>query len=155
MNNSMLSNGTLIHELIAASLALIISVVWPMGSACAGDAVPDLRGTWNGSELGVMLGDEKANLTVEADTHPRVQDLPIELIIDFQDGRALAGTKRHKFGTDRFVAVIRRDNRTIHGTDAEGDMDLIILPNGELDSCYTEHDPHRALASCGSFHRVK
>ena len=141
------------HAALALTVAASVLIITPSAPAMAENAVPDLKGIWQGEIRGVSLGDAANGLTVDADAKPKIETFPIEMIVDFQDGSAIAGIKKHKYGNDRFVAVFRNGNTSLHGADAEGDMELSILSDGGLESCYTEHERHRAYASCTVLHR--
>ena len=115
------------------ALTIALTVMLGMSKPVVADeAVPDLKGTWNAEVLGISLGDTAKGIPVNTDTNPNVGIIHIEMIIDFQDGRAIAGLKKHHNGNDRFVAVFKSGNKSLHGTDAEGDMELTILPDLSL-----------------------
>ena len=139
----------------ALDLALAaLLVAAPLVAAAADDAaVPSLKGEWVADSFGVSLGDPAKGRTVDEDTSPAVAPNHIVMTIDFQDGRHIAGIKRHAYGHDRFVGAIRLDNRTVAAADAEGDMDIRLLGEHEMEACYTEHSRHFAFASCAVYRR--
>ena len=138
-----------------AFIAGVILIAGLSAPVMADEAVPDLKGTWKAEVTGISLGDPASGLIVDADAKPKIETISVEMTIDFQEGRAISGVKKYKNSSERFIAVFRDASTSLHGTDAEGDMDMTILPSGWIESCYTEHGKSRAYASCPVYHRAR
>lgn len=135
--------------LLAAAVTLLIPA-W----AAAGP-VADLRGEWIAEEApGISLGDPRAGVSVNDSAKPTLMMNRIVMTVSDQDGPRFAGITRHTYGQDRFVAMMRADGRSFRGADAEGSLDGTLLSDTEIELCYTEHSPMRALASCWTLRRA-
>lgn len=141
-------NPKLINRSATFLLAVAGILMAGLSSPVLAEDPVHLKGTWSGEIRGISLGDALNGVTVDADTKAKIETFPIEMVIDFQDGSAIAGVKKHKYGNDRFVSVFRHGNTSLHGADAEGDMEISILSKETIESCYTEHEKHRVYASC-------
>ena len=109
---------------------------------------PDLKGEWIADTVGISIGDSKTEGSVDAATLPTIVHNRVVMTIDFQDGTLVAGIKKHKYGEDRFVGVIRSDCRSMVAADAEGDMHARLIDENHMEICYTEHSSSRAFATC-------
>lgn len=123
-------------------------------SALAADPVPNLRGEWSGEAMGISFGDPKAGVAVNDSAKPIMMPNKVTVTVEVQDGRHLAGFTKHNYGQDRFVAMVRADNRTVYGADAEGSLNGVLLSDNEMELCYSEHTKMRAFVSCWTMVRA-
>jgi hypothetical protein len=104
--------------------------------AAAMAQAPDLRGQWAGKS------DE-----VNAKNEFFQRDISIG-ILD-QNGRVFWGTVSHMGVTEKFIGVIRSDNKTFYlvDVDDQGMAEGEILGPDQIESCHFESG-HHAIASC-------
>ena len=139
---------------LLTTVALVCAALSVAPAEATDSLIPNLKGEWVAEATGIGLGDPDQGVTVDAATTPAIRKTHLVMTIDFQEGRHIAGIKRHARGQDRFVGVVRLDNRSVVGADAEGDMGFRLMDQHEMEVCYTEHSAHWAYASCEVYHRA-
>lgn len=123
------------RKVALACLAAALGTAGFAGSAAAGEA-PDLRGKWRGTTQQVTneQGYREHENTIE---------------ITDQAGRRFVGTVTHGGGTEKFIGVIRSDNKTLYWVDVEDDGQVIgeLIRPGVMETCYLDAGTD-AVAGC-------
>jgi hypothetical protein len=143
-------------------LALIATAILltTAASSQAQDAVPDLKGTWTGTNKAVVIGTSGHHGGSEAahTAPPRISEVTFTFVVEGQDGRTAWGTLTSPNARERFVWAISHDNRTIIGSDRDGTFFNRLLEPNKLEICYTQPDHYGKtsvvlVAVCHPFER--
>jgi hypothetical protein len=130
-------------------------------SACAQDAVPDLKGTWTGKGKAVVFGNNAHNPGAQtANDPPRVHEIEAKYVIDGQDGRLVWGHSSSTVANTQepFAWAIASDNKTILGADEDGYFHIMLVTPDRIEKCYTQNGTspsHAIVAACYTMDRAK
>ena len=134
----------------------------PTAFAEAQDAVPDLRGTWTGTNKAIVLGTSEHHQHPERQSpeqaRPRISEVTFTFVVEGQEGRHAWGTLSSPRMREKFVWTISHDNRTIIGSDRDGTFFNRLLEPNKLEICYTGTDHHgktgtHLISVCHPFER--
>ena len=103
---------------IAISVILLVAL-FGMGICFADSEIPNLVGTWSVQAEGAVLLKGAAH---GAKTHHRGEfsTLKAEWVVTKQQGRVLHGIFKSPRATEKFVAVIALDNKSLYQADEDG-----------------------------------
>jgi hypothetical protein len=124
-------------------------------SYCLADsAIPNLVGTWSVmSEGGALIKgdkpDEKSHWVAEQKT------LTAEAKITEQNGRVLKGEFTSSKATEKFVAIIGPDNKSVYYADENGILDLKIVNRNTLLGVYRQITAKDVVIALGTWKRKK
>jgi hypothetical protein len=133
-----------IIKLAAISFILAIFAATP---CLAGPSVPDLKGTWTGTNYGMVAGHTPHTEKRKMD-QVKTLDLTLTIKIDKQEGARFAGIKTSKKYSERVVGVIAPDNKTIYMVDEDGYFDGRLTPDNKLELCYRHTNRYGLVAAC-------
>jgi hypothetical protein len=131
------------------TLMTTIAALMVATSASAQDQ-PDLRGTWAGTTEAVILDTDDYYETGK--TAPQFMDVPVEVVIDQQQGRRFAGAITADKWNKPFVGVLTTDNRILWA-EPGGIVDAHLADANTLDFCYLRVAEFKQLASCAELKR--
>jgi hypothetical protein len=140
---------------------ITIAILLTTASASpAQDAVPDLKGTWTGTNKALVIGTSGHHGGSEAahTAPPRISEVTFTFVVEGQEGRTAWGTLTSPNARERFVWAITHDNKTIIGSDRDGTFLNHLLEPNKLEICYTQADHHGKtstvlVAVCHPFER--
>ncbi len=124
-------------KLLLLSVAGVLGAVALSGLASADSpGVPDMMGTWSGD-----------NRTISAAEGYRVRKKSVN--VTEQQGRRFKGTVDYADGTDRFIGILRSDNKSFMWVDIESQGHVFgeIVSPGVIEACYL-HTGEDAVAGC-------
>src|SRR5215475_2602696 len=98
-------------------------------------AIPDLRGTWKGERVSIILGTGNPHHAAAPSAEPRLNSVACTATIDKQDGRVFSGTFSSPRGSEKFVAAISRNNTILVVDDDGYTVGTILAPN-HMEWCY-------------------
>ncbi|MEE9914079.1 MAG: hypothetical protein K4571_20390 [Deltaproteobacteria bacterium] len=133
---------------------IVLAVVFTMGICFADSDIPNLVGTWTTEvQGGVVLKGAKHG----AKTHHRGEfsSLKGEWIVTKQDGRVLHGTFKSPRATEKFVAVIAMDNRSLYLADEDGFLDGQIVNQDQMNFIYRHSGAKDTVVAVGTMMRKK
>src|SRR5262245_8486936 len=110
-------------------------------------AIPDLRGTWKGESESIILGAGNPHHAAPPASEPRLNSVAFTMTVDKQDGRGFSGTFSSARGSEKFVAVISRNNTILLVDDDGYTIGTILAPN-RMELCYMHLSQVTRLASC-------
>jgi hypothetical protein len=130
-------------------LMTTIAALMVATSASAQDQ-PDLRGTWAGTTEAVVLDTDDYYET--GNVAPEFMTVPVEVVIDQQEGRRFAGTITADRWNKPFVGVLAANDRILWA-EPGGIVDARLIDADTLDYCYVRPAEFRQLASCAELKR--
>lgn len=133
---------------------IILAVVLNLGICFAESDAPNLVGTWvTQSQTGVILKGKKPG----AKTHSRGEftTLKGELTVTKQEGRVLHGTFTSPRATEKFVAVISMDNKSLYLADEDGFMEGQIVNKDQINIIYRHSTAKDSVVAVGTCIRKK
>src|SRR5512145_552969 len=133
---------------------VVLAVLLTMGICFADSDIPNLVGTWaTQAEGGVILKGAKHG----AKTHHRGEfsTLKGEWIVTKQEGRVLHGTFKSPRATEKFVAVIAMDNKSLYHADEDGFLEGQISGNDQIDIVYRHAGAKDTVVAVGTMMRKK
>lgn len=133
---------------------VVLAVVLTMGICFADSDIPNLVGTWATQvEGGVILKGEKHG----AKTHHRgdFSTLKGECVVTKQQGRVLHGTFKSPKATEKFVAVISMDNKSLYQADEDGFLEGQIINNDQINIIYRHSGSKDTVVAVGTMMRKK
>jgi hypothetical protein len=133
---------------------VVLAVVLTMGISFADSDIPNLVGTWATQvEGGVLLKAEKHS----AKTHHRgdFSALKGECVVTKQQGRVLHGTFKSPKATEKFVAVISMDNKSLYLADEDGFIEGQIINNDQINIIYRHSSSKDTVVAVGTMTRKK
>ncbi len=143
---------------VFAKGAVIISLTFMslffFGVCCslAADAVPDLKGTWQGKTQSVAVG--KLGHT-EPSVKPKFTSAEFTFRIEKQEGMVFYGEKQSKKAKEQMLGVIKPDNKSIYIADRDGYYVGTLLSPDEMEMVYLEAGIQSRVASYTVYKRVK
>ena len=120
----------------------------------AESGIPNLLGTWTiQSEGGVIL----KGAVHGAKTHHRGEfsTLKAEWIVTKQQGRVLHGIFKSPRATEKFVAVIAEDNKSLYQADEDGFLEGQIINNDKINIIYRHATAADTVVAVGTMTRKK
>ena len=138
---------------ISISVILLL-VLFGMGICFADSDIPNLVGTWTTqAQGGVILKGAKYGTK----THPRGEfsTLKGEWIVTKQEGRVLHGTFTSPRATEKFVAVISMDNKSLYLADEDGFLDGQIVNQDQMNFIYRHSGASDTVVAVGTMMRKK
>lgn len=133
---------------------VVLAVMFTMGTCFADSDIPNLVGTWTTqAEGGVILKGAKHG----AKTHHRGEfsTLKGEWIVTKQQGRVLRGTFKSPRATEKFVAVIAMDNKSLYHADEDGFLEGQIINQDEINIIYRHSGASDTVVAVGAMMRKK
>ena len=133
---------------------ILLAVVFTMGICFADSDIPNLIGTWNTqAEGGVILKGAKHG----AKTHHRGEfsTLKGEWIVTKQQGRVLHGIFKSPRATEKFIAVIAMDNKSLYYADEDGFLEGQIVNNDLINIIYRHSGATDSVVAVGTMMRKK
>ena len=133
---------------------IVLTVVFGMGICFADSDIPNLVGTWTvQAEGGVIL----KGATHGAKTHHRGEfsTLKAELIVTKQQGRVLRGIFKSPRASEKFVAVIAMDNKSVYLADEDGFMEGQISSKDKVNIIYRHSGSADTVVAVGTLTRKK
>ena len=133
---------------------VVLAVVFTMGICFADSDIPNLVGTWaTKAEGGVILKGAKHG----AKTHHRGEfsSLKGEWIVTKQQGRVLHGTFKSPRATEKFVAVIAMDNKSLYHADEDGFLEGQIVNKDQINIIYRHSNATDSVVAVGTMMRKK
>lgn len=142
---------------LLGALALAIAFVVP---AMAQDAVPDIKGIWQGDFDFVILGNNIHHPGGQTTSDPpRSGTIAFTFDIEGQDGRRAWGKSWSNPETKEPTAfIIAPDNKTVVGADSDGALTITLLSADSMQLCYAHSGTSQTksiVASCGVANRQK
>jgi len=130
-------------------------LVMVSGLAAAQEAgsLPDLRGTWKGTNEGVVLGGGTHYPGEASPSGHRVVRAEFTMTIAGQEGRAFWGEVSSKDGTERIAGVIGHDGKSLYLADVDGYTIGSLTEAGAIDICYLRSGKDLSVAACNVFTR--
>jgi len=132
---------------------IVLTVVFGMGICFAASDIPNLVGTWTvQAEGGVILKSAAHG----AKTHHRGEfsTLKAEWIVTKQQGRVLHGIFKSPRSTEKFVAVIAEDNKSLYQADEDGFLEGQIS-NDKINIIYRHSTAADTVVAVGTMTRKK
>jgi hypothetical protein len=129
--------------------------------AQAQDAVPDLKGTWQGKGKSIVFGTHVHHPgSQSAADPPRVRDIEAFHVVEGQEGRVAWGRSSSAVADNKepFAWAIASDNRSIVGADMDGYFRITLINPDRMEKCYVHNgvSPSRSIvATCYFMDRVK
>jgi len=120
----------------------------------AESGIPSLVGTWTvQAEGGVIL----KGAVHGAKTHHRGEfsTIKAEWIVTKQQGRVLHGIFKSPRATEKFVAVIAMDNKSLYQADEDGFMEGQIISKDQIDVIYRHSTAKDTVVAVGTCTRKK
>lgn len=133
---------------------VVLAMVFTMGICFADSGIPNLVGTWNTEvQGGVVLNGAKHS----AKTHHRGEfsSLKGEWIVTKQQGRVLRGTFKSPRATEKFVAVIAMDNKSLYYADEDGFLEGQIVNADQINIVYRHSGASDTVVAVGTSIRKK
>ena len=132
----------------------LLTCVFAAGICFADSAIPNMVGTWTlKTEGGVLL---KGSASGPKTHHSgEFSTLTAEMVVTKQQGRVLHGTFTSPKATERFIAVIGMDNKTLYYADEDGFMDCKIIDKDRMDIVYRHVTALDTVIGVGTFTRKK
>ncbi|MBK5966265.1 hypothetical protein CCR95_19785 [Thiocystis minor] len=129
---------------------------WLLGSGlCAADSgIPNLVGTWAVEAEGGVLA---RGPDIRENTHHRGEfsTLKAEAVVNKQQGRVLHGVFTSPRGSEKFIAVIGLDNKTVAFADEDGLLDGEIVNDDRLNVIYRHVTATDTVVGVGAWIRKK
>ena len=120
----------------------------------AESGIPNLVGTWTvQAEGGVIL----KGAVHGAKTHHRGEfsTLKAEWIVTKQQGRVLHGIFKSPRASEKFVAVIAVDNKSLYEADEDGFLEGQIISNNKINIIYRHSTAADSVVAVGTLTRKK
>ncbi|PKN83866.1 MAG: hypothetical protein CVU51_11545 [Deltaproteobacteria bacterium HGW-Deltaproteobacteria-1] len=120
----------------------------------ADSGIPNLIGTWAvQAEGGVVL----KGAVHGAKTHHRGEfsTLKAEWVVTKQQGRVLRGTFKSPRATEKFVAVIAQDNKSLYQADEDGFLEGQIINKDTINIIYRHSTSADTVVAVGTLTRKK
>ncbi|MDQ7824879.1 MAG: hypothetical protein RDV48_18920 [Candidatus Eremiobacteraeota bacterium] len=134
--------------------ALLVMFLFSAAACFAAQEIPNLVGTWTAkAEGGVMVKGEKPGAKTHY-TEP-FGTLSAEITIEKQQGRVLHGTFKSPRATEKFIAIIGRDNKKMYYADEDGFLDGTIIDKNTLEVVYRHVTAKDAVVAVGVWTRKK
>jgi hypothetical protein len=134
--------------------AIVLVVLFGMGICSADSDIPNLVGTWSVQAEGAVLlkGADHG-----AKTHHRGEfsTLKAEWVVTKQQGRVLHGIFKSPRATEKFVAVIALDNKSLYQADEDGFMEGQISNNDQINIIYRHSGSTDTVVAVGTCTRKK
>lgn len=130
-------------------LAFVLALMGVASAASAQDAIPDLKGTWEGKGTSIVFGNNGHHPGAQTVTSPpRVSPFDFTFVIEGQDGHLAWG---HSFSSmvsthDPVAWAISADNKMIFGANHHGYFHLTVVSPDRMEMCYN----HAGLDPTGS-----
>jgi hypothetical protein len=133
---------------------VVLAVVLAMGICYAASDIPNLVGTWNTQAEGAVIlkGADHG-----AKTHHRgdFSTLKGEWIVTKQQGRVLHGTFKSPKATEKFVAVISMDSKSLFQADEDGFLEGQIVNKDQINIIYRHSSATDTVVAVGTMMRKK
>ncbi len=123
-----------------------------MGICFADSGIPNLVGTWTVQAEGAVLL-KAAAARVETHHSGDFSTLKAEAVVTKQQGRVLHGTFKSSKVTEKFVAVIAMDNKSIYFADEDGFMEGQISSKDKINVIYRHSSPTDTVVAVGTWTR--
>jgi len=137
---------------VIISLTLMSLFLFSVCCSLAADAVPDLKGTWQGKSQAVAVG--KLGHTKHS-PKPVFISVEFTIQIDSQEGMFIYGVKQSKKKKEEIVGVIKPDNKSIYMSDLDGYYVGTLLSPDQMEMVYLEAGAASRVASYTVYKRVK
>jgi hypothetical protein len=123
----------------STTLAIVVTafLMFPVLSFGEG-AIPDLKGKWVGQTEGIKYGKGDPKGHRNESKPGEVTRLEFTMSFEFQEGRVFSGTRSSKRNSERFIGVIRSDNKTIYIIDEDGYISGHLLSKNKMELIYRE-----------------
>jgi hypothetical protein len=131
-------------------VAIVASILFA-GAASAQD-YPDLKGTWAGTADVVSARPDASSVLGDGAPEVKFAEVPVEVVIDRQEGRRFTGTVNGKGWSKLFIGVFATDD-TILWAEHNGTVQARLVGGDTLDYCYLEADDLRQMAACAQLKR--
>ena len=135
-------------------VSMLIATLFCVSVCVADSDIPNLVGTWVvKSEGGVLLkGKEPGPKTHHKEAF---STLNAEAVITQQQGRIMHGAFKSQRATEKFVAGIGLDNKTIYYADEDGFIEGKIIDKDTIEVVYRHVTPADTVIGVGVFTRKK
>jgi len=133
---------------------VVLAVVFNLGICFADSDIPNLVGTWTTeAQGGVILKGASHG----AKTHHRGEFSAIkgEWIVTKQQGRVLHGAFKSPRATEKFVAVIAMDNKSLYHADEDGFLEGQIVNKDQINIIYRHSTAKDSVVAVGTCIRKK
>ncbi len=137
---------------VIISLVLMGLFFFRVCDSLAADAVPVLKGTWQGESHAVVVGKLGHR---EHTAKPVFSSAKFTIRIEGQDGRFIYGVKESKKASEGLLGVIKPDNKSIYMADHDGYYMGTLLSPDRMEMIYLEAGTESRVASYGVYTRVK
>jgi hypothetical protein len=116
--------------------------------------IPNLQGTWTTkAEGGVMLKGQSLGATTHWDE--KATTLSGEITFETQQGRVLRGYFKSAKATEKFIAIIGLDNKTLYTADTDGFLDGRIIDKDTIEFVYRHVSDTDSVVASGVMKRKK
>ncbi len=135
-------------------VSVLIATLFCVSVCVAASDIPNLVGTWAvKSESGVLLKGKEPG----PKTHHKgdFSNLIAEAVITKQQGRIMHGTFKSAKATEKFVAAIGLDNKTVYLADEDGFLDGKIINKDTIEIVYRHVTPTDSVVAVGVYTRNK
>jgi hypothetical protein len=135
-------------------VSMLIATLFCVSVCMADSDIPNLVGTWVvKSEGGVLLkGQEPGPKTHHKEAF---STLNAEAVITQQQGRIMHGTFKSQRATEKFVAGIGLDNKTIYYADEDGFIEGKIIDKDTIEVVYRHVSAFDIVIGVGVWTRKK
>ena len=133
---------------------ILLLVLFGMGICFAESGIPNLVGTWTTQAEGAVILKGAAH---GAKTHHRGEFSTIkgEWIVTKQQGRVLHGIFKSPRATEKFVAVIAMDNKSLYHADEDGFLEGQIINKDQINIIYRHAGASDTVVAVGTMMRKK
>jgi hypothetical protein len=137
-------------------VSIVIATVFVFCSSycLAAPPMPNLVGTWSvKAEGGMLLKADKPG--EKSHRTPEQTVLTAEARVLEQKGRVIKGEFVSSRATEKFIAVIAPDNKSIYYADEDGTMDMKMIDKDTIQIVYRHVAPNESVVAVGTWKRKK
>jgi hypothetical protein len=148
------SNKRRIQMKKIVSIIIATAFIFCSSYCLAASNIPNLVGTWSVKGEGGMLlkadnPGEKTHRTPEQTT------ITAEAKVLEQKGRVIKGEFISPRATEKFIAVIALDNKSLYYADEDGTMDMKIIDKDTIQIVYRHVTASESVVAVGTWKRKK
>ena len=127
-------------------IALALGLLLAPASAFA-QQVPDLKGTWKGTNEAVVLGSGPHHQE-GARAEPRTSSQEVTMTVAGQEGRRFWGEFATATDKEPVLGIIGSDGSSIYMADPDGYILGSLTDDGQMDLCYLRAGSDLTVAAC-------
>jgi len=117
------------------SCALVVSLLIISSLAFAEESIPSLLGKWNTESMGgIIIHGKKQSKSTHWNTGQKILNGQIEFLT--QEGRFVTGVYKSDRHTEKFIAMISFDGKSLHASDTDGFFDAKLIDSDTMELVY-------------------